>query len=128
MRIMRSMADAYAPGSLSNRLRSRRFSHFEGLATKISTRPLRIVDIGGTNAFWENRGWAGRTDVEITTINLTAEPKRHANITPVSGEATNLSGIRDGEYDIAFSNSVIEHLFTYENQAAMAREVQSTLR
>ena len=29
----------------------------------------------------------------------------------------------DGSFDIAFSNSVIEHLFTLEQQKAMAREI-----
>jgi hypothetical protein len=32
--------------------------------------------------------------------------------------------IRDKEFDIVFSNSVIEHLFTRENQAKMAKEIR----
>jgi 2-polyprenyl-3-methyl-5-hydroxy-6-metoxy-1,4-benzoquinol methylase len=30
----------------------------------------------------------------------------------------------DGSFDLVFSNSVIEHLYTFENQAKMADEVQ----
>ena len=49
-------------GSLSHRLRERRFRLFEQLVERLP-RPLRIIDVGGTNEFWEQRGWAGRDDV-----------------------------------------------------------------
>jgi len=57
-------------------------------------------------------------------VNLKPEERKHPNITPVQGDATDLSGFGDGSFDVAFSNSVIEHLFTAEKQAAMAREVR----
>jgi hypothetical protein len=124
---LRGMADGYDPGSFSNRMRERRFKLFEELGTALP-RPLRILDIGGTNAFWEQRGWAGRDDVQITLVNLKTEPRKHANIHPTVGDATNLAEHADGAFDIAFSNSVIEHLFELEAQAAMAREVQRVAR
>jgi len=86
-------------------------------------RPIRVLDIGGTNSFWEMRGWAGREDIRVTTVNLKAEEKRHENIEPRSGDATNLREYADRSFDIAFSNSVIEHLFTIENQHKMAAEI-----
>ena len=96
---------------------------FEALAARLQ-RPLRVLDVGGTTAFWENRGWHQRTDVEILTLNLTAEQQRHANIKPLIGDATSLSQFDDRTMDIVFSNSVIEHLFTFENQRRMASEVR----
>lgn len=120
---LRSLADTRDPASFSNRMRSRRFARFEALTAGLP-RPLRILDVGGTSAFWEQRGWAGREDVQITLVNLDAEPPRHANITSRAGDATDLSWCPDHGFDVAFSNSVIEHLFTYENQQAMAREVR----
>ena len=87
-------------------------------------RPVRILDVGGTNAFWEMRGWAGRNDVQIVTVNLKAEQRRHPNIEPRVGDAIDLSEYANESFDVAFSNSVIEHLFTHENQVAMAREVR----
>jgi Methyltransferase domain len=83
---------------------------------------LRIIDVGGTNEFWEQRGWAGRDDVQITLVNLKALDRRHPNIIPTAGNATDLSEHDDDSFDIAFSNSVIEHLFTFENQVRMATE------
>lgn len=127
MLALRGQADVSRAGSLSNRLRSRRFARFADLAAGLPS-PLRIIDIGGTQLFWEQRGWADRADVHITTINLTAEPRRFANIESRVGNATDLVGVDDGEFDVAFSNSVIEHLFTYDAQRRMAREVQRVAR
>jgi hypothetical protein len=120
---LRGLADGHSADSFSNRMRGKRFERFEALTATLD-RPLRILDIGGTRNFWAQRGWAGRDDVDITMVNLHEEPTGHANLHSMVGDATNLSGIGDGEYDVAFSNSVIEHLFTGEAQAAMAREVQ----
>jgi hypothetical protein len=121
--VMRRLADSANPSSFSNKRRTRRFAQFEALAASLR-RPLTILDVGGTNAFWENRGWAGRADIRILTLNLTAEEQRHENIEALAGDATNLSRFGDGSFDVVFSNSVIEHLSTLENQRRMASEVQ----
>ncbi|MFB3431679.1 MAG: class I SAM-dependent methyltransferase [Phycisphaerales bacterium] len=110
-------------GSLSNQMRSRRFQYFEQLVDHLP-RPLHIIDIGGTAEFWEQRGWAGRDDAEITAVNLKAAPQRFPNIQVVKGDATNLSEYSEGQFDVAFSNSVIEHVFTKSKQFSMASEVQ----
>jgi hypothetical protein len=111
------------PKSLSNRLRAKRFQAFEEFVAKMP-RPIRVLDVGGENSYWEKRGWADRGDVQITILNVFQQEKRNANITPVVGDATNLHQFADSSFDIVFSNSVIEHLFTFENQARMAAEVR----
>jgi len=120
---IRSLADGKNPNSFSNRARTRRFQRFEALAATLP-RPLRILDVGGTNEFWENRGWAGRDDVQIASLNLEAQPQKHENIQSLAGDATDLRQFADGSFDIVFSNSVIEHLFTLDQQRRMAAEVQ----
>lgn len=127
MLTLRPLADANSPVSLSNKLRAKRFEFFNKLIAPLP-RPLSIIDIGGTPRFWELCGWAGRDDVHITLINLKSSECRHANIEVKVGDATCLADYSDKSFDIAFSNSVIEHLFTYENQASMAREVQRVAR
>jgi hypothetical protein len=125
--LMRRLADQSKSGSFSNARRSRRFEAFATLVDGLledRTEPLRILDIGGTNSFWEQRGWGDRDDVEIVLINLEAEPRRHAGIESRAGDATNLSEFADGSFDVVFSNSVIEHLRTLGSQEAMAREVR----
>jgi hypothetical protein len=127
MKSLLKMTDHSNPNSLSNRMRNRRFAFFESLIANFE-RPLRIIDIGGTSAFWENRGWANQEGVEILLINLSEEEPKYPNIVSRKGDATNLAEYGDLSFDVAFSNSVIEHLFTYENQRAMAREVQRVAR
>lgn len=121
--MLRRLASSDEPASFANKLRAKRFRQFEALAGSLP-RPLRLLDVGGTNAFWENRGWHRRTDVEVFTLNLVAEEQRHANITPLAGDARNLAQFGDRSLDVVFSNSVIEHLFTFEDQRQMAREIQ----
>lgn len=121
--LMRRLSESENPDSFANRLRSRRFQRFEGLVATLP-RPLKILDVGGTNAFWEFRGWAERKGVEILTLNLQPELQQYENIRPLVGDATNLAQFEDGSFDVVFSNSVIEHLFTFENQRRMAAEVQ----
>lgn len=121
--LIRRLADDDNTDSLANRLRNRRFQLFEAFVARLP-RPLNILDIGGTNAFWEQRGWAGRRDIRIIALNLEAEPRRFDNIEPAVGDATNLSQFGNHSFDIVFSNSVIEHLFSFENQRKMASEIQ----
>ena len=121
--LMVRLADSYDAHSFANRLRTARFRRFEALAAPLR-RPLRVLDVGGMNEFWENRGWAGRADVQIVSLNLFPQKQLHENITPITGDATNLTQFDDRSFDIAFSNSVIEHLQTLENQRRMASEIQ----
>jgi hypothetical protein len=123
MRLVQKLADIENPSSLANRLRSRRFRLFAEMAERMP-RPLRILDLGGTQAFWERRGWAGRAGVFITTVNIEPEVRRHVNIHPAYGDVAALDRFADNSFDITFSNSVIEHLFTIDRQAAMAGEMQ----
>ncbi len=115
-------ADSANPNSFANRLRSRRFALFESLVSSLP-KPIRILDIGGTSQFWEIQGWVNRVDVQIVTLNLQPEPKLFSNIESVVGNATDLRQFRDASFDVAFSNSVIEHLFSFDNQKRMANEV-----
>jgi hypothetical protein len=125
--LLRRLADAGSQGSFSNSRRSQRFESFARLVDRLSEqhkRPIRILDIGGTNSFWEQRGWTGRTNVHIVLVNLCAEPSVHGNIEARRGDATDLGEFPDGAFDVVFSNSVIEHLGTFDRQAAMAAEVR----
>lgn len=115
-------ADDTLTGSLSNRLRAKRFADFERFTAALP-RPLRVLDIGGTVDYWEARGWAGRDDVELVLLNLTGGACQYGNITLVAGDACDITDFPDGAFHVAFSNSVIEHVGTPERQAMMAREV-----
>jgi hypothetical protein len=122
-RHLRAMADSSNPASFANRLRRERFRQLDALFLGLP-RPIRLLDVGGTRVFWENRGLAGDPDFEITSLNLEAEPVAHDNMTSVAGDGCDLSRWTDGAFDVVFSNSVIEHLYTLERQARMAAEIR----
>lgn len=80
-----------------------------------------ILDVGGTVSFSENAGFRGN----ISILNL--EPTSswdHAGYHYVQGDARDLSRYHDFEFDVVFSNSVIEHVGDPEDQEAMAREIR----
>ncbi len=51
-------------------------------------------------------------------------PPTHNTIRFIHGDACNVQGEADGRYDVAFSNSVIEHVGDAVHRAALAREAQ----
>ena len=117
-----SIADNKNPNSLASSFRSRRLSFFNGRVAGLP-KPVKILDIGGTPEFWENAGF-DMADVEITLLNLTLVETDLPNVISIAGDATDLSDFADKSFDIAFSNSVIEHLFSFQNQQKMALEAQ----
>ncbi len=107
--------------SLAHSYRSKRFELFKELLNKMP-KPIQILDLGGTVDFWQAMNF-NENDVTITLLNLISVESVPAPFLSVKGDATNLNGIADQSYDIVFSNSVIEHLFTWENQQKMAAEI-----
>lgn len=119
--MFKSLADNSNPSSLAARLRGRRLAFFTSLASRLDG-PLTILDIGGTEKFWQSAIWDAGRDVRITLLNLSEQPVSAPNFTSVVGDALSLQ-FPDASFDIAFSNSVIEHVGDFANQRKMAREV-----
>ena len=113
------------PNSLGAKLRNKRQQKFEELffSNFSSSDKVRILDVGGTAYFWKNSALLQLQNVEIVLLNLTKEEVTLPNITSVSGDATNMPEFKDQSFDLVFSNSVIEHLYTWENQVKMANEI-----
>jgi hypothetical protein len=112
-------------GSFNQKFRQKRFLFFTGLLEKIRAQaPIRILDLGGTEIYWERMGFSDRENIHITLLNLKAGPVSNFRFTSVVGDACDLSEYADKSFDIVYSNSVIEHLFTPENQERMASEVR----
>lgn len=120
---MENATDVNNPHSISAKMRNRRHLLFEKFTASIP-HPIKIIDIGGTEQYWTARGYANRKDIEILAVNLQAKATTCDNIQVVKGDATNLPEYGNKQFDIAFSNSVIEHLFTLSNQHKMATEVK----
>jgi hypothetical protein len=116
-------ADNRRADSLANRFRRRRFRFFQSLLEPLP-RPVRILDVGGTEDFWRQMGADGDTQLEVTLFNLTPAHARAGEMPAIAGDARDLSRFDDGEFDVVFSNSVIEHLSDRIGQKRMAAEVR----
>lgn len=116
--------DPYNAFSINQRFRERRFKFFMSLFDMLPTdRTLQILDVGGTEKFWELMKFPKDRDVVITVLNLEKAETRGKNFISIKGNACDLSAYDNDHFDVVFSNSVIEHLFSFENQQLMAREV-----
>jgi 2-polyprenyl-3-methyl-5-hydroxy-6-metoxy-1,4-benzoquinol methylase len=62
-------------------------------------------------------------DIKITLLNLKAVETHYPNFVSVSGDARNMIEFKDSEFDVVFSNSVIEHVGGYGEQRKMANEI-----
>jgi hypothetical protein len=71
-----------------------------------------VLDLGGKPSFWTDGAILARP-LEITCLNLRAEPGSHqlgeATVEVVVGDATR-PPVDPADYDLVFSNSVIEHV------------------
>ncbi|UZD21725.1 class I SAM-dependent methyltransferase [Algoriphagus halophytocola] len=113
------------PRSLGAKFRNQRQKDFEDLFFKnfSKTKPVRILDLGGTDYFWKNSALLDLPNVEITLLNLSLDPNENDRFKAVVGDATSMPQFPDQSFDLIFSNSVIEHLYTWENQQKMAAEI-----
>jgi ubiquinone/menaquinone biosynthesis C-methylase UbiE len=119
------------PNSRGNKFRAARVQLLKSLIdlTLNEKGTCAILDVGGTYNFWHV--WRSEFDWErtqVTCINLDPghleEGKEVSRVRMLCGNACDLAGIRDKEFDIAFSNSVIEHVGMWRNMQQMAAEVK----
>jgi hypothetical protein len=122
-RFLGSIVDNRDEASLSATFRRRRFQLFLELIDPFP-RPVLILDVGGVPRFWEVMGLAGDPDYQVVLLNKTILNVTQPNLRSVVGDGANLGQFSDREFQAVFSNSVIEHLGSYERQQRMAAEVQ----
>tara|TARA_B100000963_G_scaffold169373_1_gene147272 strand:- start:12328 stop:12984 length:657 start_codon:yes stop_codon:yes gene_type:complete len=108
--------------SLGNWFRNKRFKFFFD-KINLMDKPISILDLGGKVKFWENRNLSGNPNFLITIINLESEKSGYPNIETKVGNILELKSFKKKSFDIVFSNSVIEHLYNFENQKKIASEI-----
>jgi len=119
--MFKKLADNRDQGSLAAQFRRKRFAFFQSLLSSLE-RPVRILDIGGTESYWQIMELSSDDQVFITLVNLEQENVTLPNVSSIAGDARKIEA-EDSNFDIVFSNSVIEHVGTYQDQLQMAQEV-----
>lgn len=127
-RIAKATTDYDDPASLGSRLRARRIVPLIDMIDRVHRErgAVRIIDIGGTESYWTMlpSDYLDKQDVTITVLNLPSEsmPEAHGRFIFAAGNGCELNGYADDAFDIAHSNSVIEHVGDRQHAAAFARE------
>jgi len=75
-----------------------------------------VLDVGGTSSFWDLM----QVTPEVTLLNISKDET--SKFPQIIGSACDIP-CADNSYDIVFSNSMIEHLGTLENQKLAAAEM-----
>lgn len=119
--MLKKMADNRDEQSLAVQFRKRRFAFFQSLLSRLD-RPIHILDIGGTEAYWKTMGLDFEDQLFITLLNLTQHDVTLPNLTSIVGDARSVQA-DNASFDVVFSNSVIEHVGNYQDQLQMAKEV-----
>jgi hypothetical protein len=125
------------PDSLASRFRRRRFAMILELIRPMleGKDRLRILDIGGRRDYWELLPPEIAPRLEILILNnedveleTGARPDDGLDVTYVLGDACAMPQYGDASFDLAHSNSVIEHVGTLQNMARMADETRRVAR
>lgn len=104
------------------RRRMRRF--FNLLAPDLQT---RVLDVGGTSQTWTQETY-NQAFFPVTLFNIRDYGQTdNYRFTHMIGDATQMP-FADDTFDIAFSNSVIEHVTTWDKQLAFAQEMRRVAR
>jgi hypothetical protein len=122
------LADPSNPNSLSKRFRRARMRHVVGLIERIHAEKgrVRIADLGGRPEYWEmfDRDMLQACCVHVTLIGLEAGEGDDPLFTHVVGDACALPEHGDDSFDLAHSNSVIEHVGDWPRMEAFAGEMR----
>ena len=127
MSIFKFLVNHDKKNSLVNSFRRKRFELLKNRVEK-HIRPnslFKILDIGGDIGYWKNIGWQN-SQCRIYLLNLYAadiSEEDSKSFESVQGSGLNLPYQR-GDFDLVFSNSVIEHVGSFENQLQFANEVK----
>jgi len=127
--ITKKIANYDDPGSMGSKFRAKRIEGFLSLVEDIHREKgkVRILDVGGTRYYWNivPLKYLEDMNVEITLVNLPGsnQPADEKHFIYREGDACNLSDIADNSYDIAHSNSVIEHVGDWSKMKMYAEEI-----
>jgi hypothetical protein len=115
--------------SVGSELRAKRISPLLGLieAAFKQNGYVSIIDIGGTEKYWGivPREYLIAHNVKITIVNLPGKvmPEDHGPFNFVQADACNLARFGDKSFDIAHSNSVVEHVGDWECMVRFSEEL-----
>ena len=122
------------PHSIRYKWRKHRFKIIEGILQKIvSVRgQATVIDVGGTRRYWNllDPNLASRCTVTLVNEQFWFRPEKTGTCKlPIRfiehvGDGCNLAEFSSGQFDLAHSNSVIEHVGSLSRMSVFATELR----
>ena len=120
---LRSQANQNVEGSFSDSFRNKRLKFFVDFCGRFEKK-LKIVDVGGKFYHWKNfSDFLENIELTLVNIEIETEDLPH-NVNFVEADARSLEFITDKSFDVAYSNSVIEHFASFEEQVKVASNIK----
>lgn len=128
----KKIIDYQSDQSLGFKLREKRSKRIIDLIDGVyaDKQGAEIVDVGGTREYWNimPTDYLRQKNVHITIVNIAA-PDRSVDakdpvFTYVQGDGCDLRDIQSNQFDIAHSNSVIEHVGGLDKMSNFAKEIR----
>lgn len=105
------------------------FREFIGAAP----RPLRVIDLGGSQVMWRRWLFSDEDRVHVTLVNSHAGDTSHLDEEAAGSffvewrhDVRQLTASDLAPFDIVFSNSLLEHLYSRDEQRAVADTVMAS--
>ncbi|WP_069470209.1 methyltransferase domain-containing protein [Candidatus Marithrix sp. Canyon 246] len=116
---------------IGSKCRAKRIAPLREMIKKIYKKygKVSIIDVGGTKVYWNFIGeqFLNEKNVKITLVNLPGtfiNPKDDKIFIYIEADACDLSQFNDNSFNIAHSNSVIEHVGSWEQMQQCAKEIR----
>jgi hypothetical protein len=113
------LIDHNHPGSLAHRLRQQRNEEFKRRFPDLAD--MRVLDLGGTVVFWHTLGLRARN---VTLVNLDNSGDPEEPWMEILHADACAGGF--GNYDLVFSNSLLEHLGGHARRRQFADVVEQS--
>jgi hypothetical protein len=115
------------PRSVGFRMRQKRYRFVKSIIDRCLERKgrCRILDLGGTEAYWDiASGHVDDPRIQIDLINMEPMPATRSNVRAIVADACDMGAFDDQSYDFLHSNSLIEHVGTWDAMTRMALNVR----
>ena len=106
--------------ALAERMRRKRWSLVAEWFPQLES--MRVLDLGGTAIYWTRAPIRPR---HVTVVNLFEAGEDGPGLTAIQGDALDAPNLLNGQFDVVYSNSLIEHLRGHAARLRFAEVVTS---
>ena len=125
--LAKRISNYHNPHSVGSSLRRKRAATLKAMIEEIYSKKglVRIIDVGGTRRYWNiiESDYLASKNCQITLVNFTkSDDPEDSVFWEVIGDGRHLD-VEDYSFDIAHSNSVIEHVGSWDDMLLFSKEI-----